>query len=148
MKDIDISVEYETRTQDLNTKTDYDLPDDHLTIPKLSLPSQDSMSTVGTFNKNAYATKSDNYGDWNHPEDLTLYEQLVPNKEFKDYLDYPVDNYVLQDLVTELQKYDKRYGIMVDHIKTAKDLLQWFVDFKWKRLNMLDHWIRFSDYAK
>ena len=149
MKDIDISVEYETRTQDLNTKTDYDVPDDHLTIPELSLPSQDSMSTVGAFNKNAYATKSDNYDDWSpKEEDLTLYEQLVPNKEFKDYLDYPVDNYVLQDLVKELQKYDKRYGIMVDHIETAKDLLQWFVDFKWKRLNLLDHWIRFSDYAK
>ena len=149
MKDIDISVEYETRTKDLNTKTDYDVPDDHLTIPELSLPSQDSMSTIGAFNKNAYATKSDNYDDWSpKEEDLTLYEQLVPNKEFKDYLDYPVDNYVLQDLVKELQKYDKRYGIMVDHIETAKDLLQWFVDFKWKRLNLLDHWIRFSDYAK
>lgn len=148
MKDIDISVEYETRTQDLNTKTDYDIPDDHLTVPELSLPSQDSMSTVGAFTKNAYATKSDNYDDWNHPEDLTLYEQLVPNKEFKDYLDYPVDNYVLQDLIVELQKYDKRYGIMVENIKTARDLLQWFVDFKWRRLNLLDHWIRFSDYAK
>ena len=84
MKDIDISVEYETRTQDLNTKTDYDLPDDHLTIPKLSLPSQDSMSTVGTFNKNAYATKSDNYDDWNHPEDLTLYERLAKQGLEKD----------------------------------------------------------------
>ena len=56
MKDIDISVEYETRTKDLNTKTDYDVPDDHLTIPELSLPSQDSMSTIGAFNKNAYAS--------------------------------------------------------------------------------------------
>ena len=150
MEDIDVRVEYETKTNELNTETEYDFPDEELTVTELEVPDSSKLSVVGSFSKEKDKFANSNfYEDWKEEEEYkTLYEKLVPNKTFMDYIDVPIDHSVMDDLINQLEKYDHRYGVMTEEILTEKDLLQWLVDFRWRRHNLLDHHITFSEYAK
>ena len=145
----DVSVEYETRTQDLETLTQFDLPDVKLEVEELKPKSQEEQSVSGSYSKEKDKfSVIDTYHVIPPKEPQNLYERLSPNKTFVDYLDKPVGRGVLEDFYNKLTAIDHRYGIMLDSVKTQKELLQFMVNFRWRRFNLLDHYVPFTDYAQ
>lgn len=149
--DIDVGVKYGTKEDKLKTETLFDLPDDVLTVESIDVPDQSSLDVSGTYTKsqaNLFANSSDDTR-WFEEEIVynTLYEKLFPQKNFADYLDYPISGNVIKDLYKDITKFDRRYGLMVENIKTVKDLIQFLVNFRYRRFNILDNYIRFTDYA-
>ena len=145
----DVSVEYETRTQDLETLTQFDLPDVKLEVEELKPKPQEEQSVSGSYSKESDKfSVIDTYHVIPPKEPQNLYERLSPTKTFVDYLDKPVGHGVLEDFYNKLTAIDHRYGIMLDSVKTQKDLLQFMVNFRWRRFNLLDHYVPFTDYAQ
>lgn len=145
----DVSVEYETRTKDLETLTQFDLPDVKLEVEELKPKTQEEQSVSGSYSKESDKfSVIDTYHVIPPKEPKNLYERLSPTKTFVDYLDKPVGHGVLEDFYNKLTAIDHRYGIMLDSVKTQKDLLQFMVNFRWRRFNLLDHYVPFTDYAQ
>lgn len=150
--DVDIGVKYGTKEDRLKTETLFDLPDDVLTVEQISLPSKESMDVSGSYLKTSaspYAKiiEDTSWDDSSSEEYNTLYEKLFPEKTLADYLDYPLSGNVVKDLKLSLTKFDHRYGLFTDNIKTTKDLVQFLVNFRYSRFNLLDSYIRFTDYS-
>lgn len=148
VEEVDVGVTYETETSELATRTEFDLPNVTLTVEELKAPEPKDLSVVGSFSKESDFFTTKEIQDWKNAEPpKTLYQQLVPEKKFEDHLDVKIDPTVLQDIKQQLMKVDIRYGVMFDEVKTQKDLLQWFVNFRWRRFNFLDRYIPFTMYA-
>jgi hypothetical protein len=144
----DTLVKYDTNIEELKTRTNFDFPDTDLTIEELVVPNSDEESVVGSFTKPSDKFATIQTGStWNKSKDETLHEKLFPVKQFKDYLDIPVDRDILKETIDTLSTVDARYGLMMEEVKTQKDLLQWFVNFRWRRFNILDNYISFTKYA-
>lgn len=144
----DIKVQYDTKIEELRIDTNFDFPDGDLEVEILTPPNPDEESVIGSFSKRkdkfAEIQVQFEWDEEDHPR--TLYEKLVPELLFKDYLNVPIDNNIMEDLIAKLQEVDHRYGIMLETVKTQKDLLQWLVNFRWRRFNLLDNYIPFTMY--
>ena len=144
----DVSVDYDTRTEDLETFTEFDLPDVVLDMPKITEYSKESESVSGSYSK-----EKDQFPEYNNsvkPEverPKSKYESLVPKMRFIDYLDKPVVADVMSHLFRKLTEIDPRYGLMVEEVRTQKDLLQFLANFRWRRFNLLDRYVTFTEYA-
>lgn len=151
MEEVDLEVVYNTLEKDLETDTKYDFPNKDLQVEILELPNQSEQSVSGNYRKEKdfYATEKV-YTKWLEKDRVyaTIYETLVPEESFKDYLNVPVADQILKDINDQLRAYDNRYGLMMEHVKTIADVAQFFVDFRWKRFNVLDHYIPFSKYSE
>lgn len=143
----DPSVKYATREDDLETLTEFNLPNKKLALPDIYDPSKNA-SVAGTYTKKELSYSENVAYDAIPPkEPESLYDQLVKKMKFIEYTDKPVTKEVLEDLNNKLMSWDIRYGMMTQQIKTQHELLQFLVDFRWRRFNLLDHYIPFTDYA-
>lgn len=145
----DYSVRYTGATNEHSTETGFDLPDVNLQMSELPKHDPVAESVVGSFSKEEdHYGKRSTYNPKKPNEEKSLYDKLFPDKKIVDYLDIPVKKNLLQTVIDEVSKLDPRYGLMMQEIHTVKDLLQWCVDFRWTRFNLLDRYISFTDYAK
>lgn len=145
----DYSVKYTGATSDHSTETGFDLPDVNLQMAELPVHDPNQESVVGSFSKEEHKYgKRSTYNPKKKEEEKSLYDKLFPEKRIVDYLDIPVKKNLLRTVIEEVSKLDPRYGLMMQEIHTVKDLLQWCVDFRWTRFNLLDKYITFTDYAR
>ena len=80
----DVSVEYETRTQDLETLTQFDLPDVKLEVEELKPKPQEEQSVSGSYSKESDKfSVIDTYHVIPPKEPQNLYERLSPEKTLK-----------------------------------------------------------------
>lgn len=137
----DFSVDYTTETDGLDTRTGFDFPDKTL---KLSDIYAENINVSGSYSK-----ESDNFAhSFSSPKNIsTLYEKLYPNKRFIDYLDVKMSKSAVEGLRDYLSKYDIRYPLLIDEVSTYKDFIQYMANFRWRRFNILDHYLSFTDYA-
>lgn len=137
----DFSVDYTTETDGLDTRTGFDFPDKTL---KLSDIYAENINVSGSYSK-----ESDNFAhSFSSPKNTsTLYEKLYPNKRFIDYLDVKMSKSAVEGLRDYLSKYDIRYPLLIDEVSTYKDFIQYMANFRWRRFNILDHYLSFTDYA-
>lgn len=145
----DYSVRYTGATSEHSTETGFDLPDVNLQMSELPVHDPVVDSVVGSFSKEEHHYgKRSTYNPKKKEEEKSLYDKLFPDKKIVDYLNIPVKKNLLQTVIDEVSKLDPRYGLMMQEIHTVKELLQWCVDFRWTRFNLLDKYITFTDYAK
>lgn len=137
----DFSVDYTTETDGLDTRTGFDLPDKTLELSNISVKNE---SVSGSYSK-----ESDNFASSVSPAKTTttLYEKLYPTKKFIDYLDVKMSKSAVDGLRNYLSKYDIRYPLLIDEASTYKDFIQYMANFRWRRFNILDHYLSFTDYA-
>lgn len=137
----DFYVDYTTETDGLDTRTGFDLPDKILDVKDVSV---ENKSVSGSYSKesDSFATSVSSIKDTS-----TLYEKLYPAKRFIDYLDVKMSKSSIEGLRNYLSKYDIRYPLLIDEVSTYKDFIQYMTNFRWRRFNILDHYLSFTDYA-
>lgn len=137
----DFSVDYTTKTDGLDTSTGFDLPDKTLELKDIYVKNE---SVSGSYSK-----ESDKFANSVsiHEDNSTLYEKLYPVKRFIDYLDVKMSKSSVESLKNYLVKYDIRYPLLIDEVSTYKEFIQYMVNFRWRRFNLLDHYLSFTDYA-
>lgn len=137
----DFSVDYTTETDGLDTSTGFDLPDKVLEIKEISVNNENVSGY--------YSKESDRFADNVSPakENTTLYEKLYPTKRFIDYLNVKMSKSAVEGLRNYLSKYDIRYPLLIDEVSTYKEFIQYMANFRWRRFNILDHYLSFTDYA-
>ena len=134
----DYTVQYSTEEDGLTTSTDFDLPDKVLDFRELSV-TNDSVS-------GNYSKREDNFAKSDSSIVESLYDKLFPTQTLLSYLKHPISQNVKSTILQMIQSKDPRLGLLVDSIKTYSDLLQWLVNFKWSRFNILDKYMSFTEY--
>lgn len=135
----DFSVEYDTEEYGLYTSTEFNLPDKELNVSDLSVDNKSVSGMYGNINDTLNYEES--------VVEKSLYDTLYKEKTFLDYLDLPVSSSVMNTITRYVSKLDKRLELIVRNIKSTKDMLQFLVDFRWSRFNILDNYVSFTDYA-
>lgn len=135
----DFSVEYDTEEHGLYTSTEFNLPDKELNVDDVNVDNKSVSGMYGNINDTL-----------NYEEKIvktSLYDTLYKQKSFLDYLDAPISSSAISTITKYVSKLDKRLELIVKDIKSMKGMLQFLVDFRWSRFNLLDNYVSFTDYA-
>lgn len=137
----DIHVDYSTETKELRTGTDFDLPDVKLDIQEIYEVNKSVSGTYKDLNSSVAVV--------NKKEDNSrLYDKLITEKNLIDYIEIPISKSIKNDIKMQMHSLNPKYELLVDNLSTYKELIQYLVDLRWIRFNILDNYMRFSEYAQ
>lgn len=134
----DYTVNYTTEEDGLTTSTGFDLPERELEFRELNV----SNTNVS----GSYSKKEDNFAESDKSDKGSLYDKLFSSKTLLDHLNHPISQNVTSTILQRLQSKDPKLGLLLSSVKTYSDLLQWIVNFKWSRFNILDRYMNFTEY--